>query len=78
MIILVENYIFLGYDLEIKPKIGDFICFPANSFYLHGVKPILDGKRITISNSWYGKKISLVNTLEPNIRVKEIVKNLSW
>ncbi len=74
----MESCIFLGYDLEIKPKIGDFISFPANSLYLHGVKPILNGKRITISNSWYGKKLSLVNTLQPNNRVKETVKKLSW
>jgi predicted 2-oxoglutarate/Fe(II)-dependent dioxygenase YbiX len=34
--------------MEIKPKAGDFVCFPGDKEYIHGVKKITHGKRFTI------------------------------
>jgi predicted 2-oxoglutarate/Fe(II)-dependent dioxygenase YbiX len=34
--------------IEIKPKAGDFVCFPGDKEYMHGVKEITYGKRFTI------------------------------
>lgn len=40
------------YNLEIKPKAGDMVIFPANNYYLHYVKNIESGLRFTIP-TWY-------------------------
>lgn len=33
--------------IEIKPSIGDLLCFPDTPDFVHGVKPILNGIRYT-------------------------------
>lgn len=40
------------YNLEIKPKAGDLVMFPANNYYLHYVKNVESGLRFTIP-TWY-------------------------
>jgi hypothetical protein len=40
------------YDLEIKPKAGDMVIFPANNYYLHYVNNVISGLRFTLP-TWY-------------------------
>jgi hypothetical protein len=39
---------FPNQNLEIQPSPGDFVCFPGDKEYVHGVKEITNGKRFTI------------------------------
>lgn len=57
LIYLNDDYIggeiyFPKYGIEIKPKVGDLICFPDNPEYVHGVRPIVSGSRYT-SPRWF-------------------------
>jgi hypothetical protein len=61
------------YNLEIKPKAGDMVLFPANNSYLHYVKNVESGLRFTLP-TWYtfdiGKEV-------PNLEYNsEASKNL--
>lgn len=38
---------FPDYDVVIKPKAGDLVCFPDNPSFIHGVKEITSGVRYT-------------------------------
>jgi hypothetical protein len=61
------------YDLEIKPKAGDMVLFPANNSYLHYVKNVDSGLRFTLP-TWYTFDIGMeVPNLEYN---SEASKNL--
>lgn len=40
---------FPDHDVTIKPKRGSIITFPGNAHYIHGVKPITNGIRYTMS-----------------------------
>lgn len=61
------------YDLEIKPKAGDMVLFPANNSYLHYVKNVESGLRFTLP-TWYTFDIGMeVPNLEYN---SEASKNL--
>ncbi len=80
---LNDNYdggelVFPDYEIEIKPKVGDFICFPSNSKYLHRVNKILSGTRYTMANGWYGKRITLASTLNASDYIKSMVKDFTW
>jgi len=48
------------YNLEIKPKAGDMVLFPANNYYLHYVNHVISGLRFTLP-TWFtfdiGKEI---------------------
>lgn len=44
--------VFPNQGLSLKPKAGDFIAFPGNKNYPHGVKEIFSGERYT-APSWY-------------------------
>ena len=49
-------------NLEIKPKAGDFITWPGNRWYQHGVKEVKDSVRFTLSiwvrfEEAYGKEM---------------------
>ena len=43
---------FPGYDISIKPNVGDLVCFPDTPDFVHGVKPISNGIRYTIPR-WF-------------------------
>lgn len=61
------------YDLEIKPKAGDMVLFPANNYYLHYVNNVVSGLRFTLP-TWYTFDIGMeVPNLEYN---SEASKNL--
>lgn len=52
LIYLNNNYsggeiYFPEYDISYKPEPGDFLCFPDNPEYVHGVRPISNGIRYT-------------------------------
>ena len=54
------------YNLEIKPKAGDMVLFPANNSYLHYVKNVESGLRFTLP-TWYTFDIGVeVPNLEYN------------
>jgi hypothetical protein len=44
--------VFPNQGLSLKPKAGDFIAFPGNKNYPHGVKEIFSGERYT-APAWY-------------------------
>jgi hypothetical protein len=67
VIYLNDNYeggelYFPDHNLEIKPEAGDYITWPGNRWYQHGVKEVTGGLRYTLS-TWvrfeeaYGKEI---------------------
>jgi hypothetical protein len=52
LVYLNENYeggeiYFPDYNISIKPKPGDLLCFPDQPRFVHGVKPITSGTRYT-------------------------------
>lgn len=51
---------FPKHEFEIKPKPGTLAFFPGDARYLHGVKPVTEGERLTIASFWttvYNKRI---------------------
>ncbi len=61
LIYLNDNYsggeiYFPEYDIEIKPKAGDLICFPDNPNYVHGVKKVESGTRYTTPR-WFTRMV---------------------
>jgi hypothetical protein len=61
------------YDLEIKPKAGDLVIFPANNYYLHYVKNVESGLRFTMP-TWYTFDVGVEIPIEEYI--PEASKNL--
>lgn len=55
---------FPEYDITIKPKAGDFITWPSNAKYLHGVTSVIDGYRYTMPSMWYSEKAVLLNSIK--------------
>lgn len=43
---------FPQHDLELSPKPGTLVWFPGTAEFLHGVRPVVSGERITISSFW--------------------------
>lgn len=43
---------FPNQELEIKPKPNTLVFFPGTLEYLHGVKPIVEGVRYTLTSFW--------------------------
>lgn len=43
---------FPQHDLELSPKPGTLVWFPGTAEFLHGVKPVESGERITIASFW--------------------------
>lgn len=41
---------FPDYDIAIKPEPNEFISFPGNRYYIHGVKEMIDGKRFVMQD----------------------------
>jgi predicted 2-oxoglutarate/Fe(II)-dependent dioxygenase YbiX len=38
--------------MSFKPEPGDLLCFPDNTNFIHGVKPIVKGTRFTLPR-WF-------------------------
>jgi len=55
---------FPEYDIIIKPKAGNFITWPSNAKYMHGVTNVVDGYRYTIPSMWYSEKAVLLNSIK--------------
>jgi len=47
---------FPQHGLELKPKEGSLIFFPSSSYYLHGVRPVIEGVRYTSPHFWVPEK----------------------
>jgi hypothetical protein len=43
---------FPQHDIELKPEPGTLVWFPATAEYLHGVREVTSGLRLTISSFW--------------------------
>ena len=43
---------FPQHNIELRPTPGTIVWFPGTSDFLHGVKPIQSGERITIASFW--------------------------
>jgi hypothetical protein len=43
---------FPKYEMSFKPEPGDLLCFPDNTNFIHGVKPIVKGTRFTLPR-WF-------------------------
>jgi len=41
---------FPDHGLEIKPEPNEFICFPGNNYYRHGVKELVSGNRFVMQD----------------------------
>ena len=50
----------------VRPAAGTLITFPANHFYVHGVKTLTAGERLTMTSFWVSAK-SVALTLAPSI-----------
>jgi hypothetical protein len=48
---------FPQHNINIKPKKGMAVFFPGDKYYIHGIKDILSGTRITIPKFWTVDKI---------------------
>jgi hypothetical protein len=52
---------FPNQNIELKPKPNTLIFFPGTLEFLHGVKPVTNGVRYTLSSFWtYDKQYSIV------------------
>ena len=52
---------FPNQNIEIKPKPNTLVFFPGTMEYLHGVKPITDGIRYTLTSFWTFDKLHKMN-----------------
>lgn len=48
---------FPAYGMVVKPKPGDLMFFPGSNLYMHGVNPITDGERFTITTFYSTPKL---------------------
>jgi predicted 2-oxoglutarate/Fe(II)-dependent dioxygenase YbiX len=77
IIYLNDNYVggeiyFPQHGIEIKPKEGTLIFFPSSIYYLHGVKPIMEGVRYTSPHFWVPEKHNkLIDIAKNNITKHE-------
>lgn len=62
------DLIFPELKIRIRPEPGMMVCFPSNHHYLHGVEPVIKGKRYSIV-SW--------SNIKGFPSMEEINKNLS-
>jgi predicted 2-oxoglutarate/Fe(II)-dependent dioxygenase YbiX len=45
------DFVFPELKIRVRPEPGMMICFPSNHHYMHGVEPVVSGKRYSIV-SW--------------------------
>ena len=59
---------FPNQNMEIKPKPNTLVFFPGTLEYLHGVKPITNGVRYTLTSFWTFNKQYNMNGYDSNTR----------
>ena len=51
-------------NIEIKPKPNTLVFFPGNLEFLHGVKPMINDVRYTLTSFWTFDKLHKMNGYE--------------